>query len=206
MLRIFQIIGIILLALGLAACSSLPPAAQEVASTFQATPTVETHPLSTRTGMQEIDQVLDVVASGDAEGLRALVQFTSAECTLQEGLGGPPKCRAGEAEGTPVDVLPFLGPEGSFLRKDEIGNWPGIEVSGLYAIYEVAAKIDSDENYPAGEYAVLLVGQGNEPAISLRLRDGKILRVDFLLDHSPEELNGWLQREASKLIVAPLSQ
>src|SRR5215208_5501156 len=79
MLRIFQIIGIILLALGLAACSSLPPAAQEVASTFQATPTVETHPLSTRTGMQEIDQVLDVVASGDAEGLRALVQFTSAE-------------------------------------------------------------------------------------------------------------------------------
>jgi hypothetical protein len=121
-------------------------------------------------------------------------------------LGGPPKCLPGEGEGTPVEVLPFLGPEGSFLRKDEIKNWQGFEASGIFAIYEVSTSAVSDENYPAGQYAILFVGKENQPAISLRVKDGKIVRVDYVFDDSRESLDATLQREAAKLILAPVTR
>ena len=142
-------------------------------------------------------------ASRDIQKLRSLVQFTSARCTQLDGLGGPPKCLQDEGEGTRVDVLPFLGPEGSFLRKDEIENWQGFEVSGLFAIYAVSSDALSDENYPAGQYAILFVGNDKQPAISLHISNGRTVRVDYIFDNSLESLDAILQREAARLILAP---
>jgi hypothetical protein len=102
-----------------------------------------------------------------------------------------------------LEVLPFLGPEGSFLRKDEIENWPGIEASGLYAVYQVSSTAYSDENYPAGEYAIMFTVQKNASAVSLQVSDGKIVRVDYIFDSSPEVLNAVVQRDAAKVILAP---
>jgi hypothetical protein len=164
------------------------------------------HPLETRVGIREVDQVIEAVASGKPQLLHSLVKFTTAKCTLLDGLGGPPKCRAGETEGTPVKVLPFLSSEGSFLRKDEIENWPGIEASGLYAVYRVSADVRSEECYPAGEIAIMFSGPKNEPASSLRLSAGRIVRVDQIFDPSPVSLEAILQREASELILAPVSR
>jgi len=206
MKRYFQIALTLLLFLGVSACSPASPAAQEVTPTSQATAAGAYHPLTTRTGIAEIDNILEVVASGDTEAFHALIQFTRAQCTQRDGLGGPPKCRDGEAEGTPVEVLPFLGPEGSYLRKEEIGNWPGFEAAGLYAIYEVSPDAYSDENNPAGKYALMYFDAEKESVISLRVEDGKIVRLDYNFDISPEVLNGWLQREASKVILAPLTR
>ncbi len=144
------------------------------------------HPLTTQTGIGSIDQILSAVASGDTEALRSLVEFTNAPCTQQDGLGGPPKCREGEVEGTPVDVLPFLGGEGSFLRKDEIGNSPGIDVTSVYAVYEVnAAAISSEEYYPIGKYVILFVGEGNQPAVALRIGEQGIVRVEHIFGFFP---------------------
>lgn len=191
---------LILLIAMLLACSPVTPVAQG------ATPTSagEYHPLTTRTGMEEVDNVVDVVASGDPQKLRSLIQFTNTKCTKAEGLGGPPKCREGEAEGTPVEVLPILGPEGHFLHKEEIEQWTGIDVDGLYAIYEVSSNAYSEPDYPSGEYAVMFFDTENQAVISLRVADGRVVRVDYLLDTSPEELNGWLEREASNVILAPV--
>jgi hypothetical protein len=152
--------------------------------------------------MDEIDRVLE--ASRDADQLRSLIQFTSARCTTLEGLGGPPKCRPGEEDGALVEVLPFLGPEGYFLRKEEIRDWPGFEPHGILAIYEVSAAAFSDENYPAGTYAILFAEKKDRPIISLRVTQGRIVRVDTIFDPSPDGLNEIVQREAAKLILAPL--
>jgi len=173
-------------------------------TTPQSTFTQAYHPITTRTGIEEIDRILD--ASSDVQMLRPLIQFTTTKCTRLDGLGGPPKCREGEADGMPVDVLPFLGPEGSFLRRDEIEKWPGFEVSGLFAIYEVSPEAYSEEYAPAGQYAILFVGKENQPAISLRVTKSGIVRVDYVFDDSPESLEAILQREAAKLIVAPVSR
>lgn len=188
-----------MLLMGTVACSPKMPANQESTSTSQST-----HPLTARTGIKEIDRILD--AGSDVQKLRSLIEFTSAKCTKQDGLGGPPKCLSGEGEGTPVEVLPFLGPEGSFLRKADIEHWPGFETSGIYAIYEVSSKAFSDENYPAGRYAILFLGKENQPAISLRVKDGRIVRVDYVFDDSPESLEATLQRESARLILAPAAR
>ena len=199
MQRYFQFTFALLLIAGVAACS--PEMA--TTATLQPALTETYHPLTTRTGIEEIDRILD--ASGDVQKLRSLIQFTSTQCTKRDGLGGPPKCLQDEEEGAPVEVVPFLGPEGSFLRKDEIQNWQGFEASGLYAIYEVSSSAFSDQNYPAGQYAIVFVGKDNQPAISLRISNGRIVRVDYIFEHSIESLDAILQRETAKLILEPKS-
>jgi hypothetical protein len=198
----FHITLIALLIFGISACFPLKATTQE--ATSQPATAKTYHPLTTRTGIEEVDRILE--ASGDVQMLRSLIQFTIAKCARLEGLGGPPKCPENETEGTPVEVLPFLGPEGSFIRRDEIDKWPGFEVSGLYAIYKVSPEAYSEQYYPAGQYAILFVGKENQPAISLRVTKSGIVRVDYVFDDSPESLEAILQREAAKLIVAPVSR
>lgn len=196
----------VLLTLVIAACAPAAPASQETAPPQQVASAEPFHPLSTQTGNEAIDQVLEAVSRGDPQSLRSLVEFTNAVCTQQEGLGGPPKCREGEAEGTPVEVLSFLGGEGSFIRKDDIGNWTGITASGIYAIYEVnAAVISSEQYYPIGKYVVLFVSGENQPAVALRIGERGIVRVDTIFDSSPESLRAIVEREASTVILAPKS-
>ena len=105
-----------------------------------------------------------------------------------------------------MEVLPFMGPEGHFMSKNEIENWQGIEVSGLYAIYRVSAAVTYEEYYPAGEVAIIFVAPENRPAVSLRISEGGIVRVDHVFETSPESLEAILEREASELILAPVSR
>jgi len=101
-------------------------------------------------------------------------------------LGGPPKCLAGEADGTLVEVLPILSSEGTFLKKSDLDTWK-LNVSELYAVYQVSDKAFSDENYPAGEYALVFVGDADAPtSITLQVRDGGIVRVDYGFSYPPE--------------------
>src|SRR5215207_2136767 len=194
---------LILLVSAISACSPAAASTQGTPPAVQPTPAEEFHPLTTRTGREEIDHILDIVAGGDAQTLRSLIQFTDAACTRLDGLGGPPKCREDEAEGTPVEVLPILSSEGSYLRSDEIETWPGLNVSGLYAIYEVSPAVIAEPYFPVGEYVIVLLENGNEPPIALRASAGRIVRVDYLLDPATETLDALLQREAANVILAP---
>jgi hypothetical protein len=135
-----------------------------------------------------------------------LIQFTTAECTKAEGLGGPPKCAEGEAEGTPVEVLPFMGGEGSFLRSEEIGNWPGVDAAGLYAVYEVSPAVPFEQYYPAGKYVILLAAKAGQSSVALRVDEGRIVRIDYLPDGSLEQLKAMLEREAGTVTLPPPGQ
>ncbi|HEX9839134.1 MAG TPA: hypothetical protein VGA72_07305 [Anaerolineales bacterium] len=206
-MRLFtQKIGLLICVFLISACVPLSTPAQATAPELEPTSTQNYHPLETRVGIEEIDQVLSAVASGDPQLLRSLVRFTTAKCTLLDGLGGPPKCREGEAEGTTVEVLPFMSGEGSFIHREDIENWQGIEVSGLYAIYRVSAAVQSEQYYPVGEVAIIFLAPENRPAVSLRLSEGGIVRVDHIFETSPESLEAILEREASELILAPGSR
>lgn len=203
MIRAFPILLLILLGFAVGACAPVTPATPEAAPSPEATQTVERpYPLTTRTGNAEIDAVLEAVESGQVEDLHALLQFSTLECTRQDGLGGPPKCLEGEDEGTVVEALPFLGGEGSFLRKEQLENWKGVDVTGIYAIYDVSPEVYSDEYYPAGEQTILLASSRDDQPIALRLIDGKIVRIDYLFDFGMESLEAILQREASDVILA----
>ncbi|UYN90353.1 MAG: hypothetical protein KIT08_03720 [Anaerolineales bacterium] len=134
--------------------------------------------LNERTGIAELDSIIEIALSGDAAQLRSLIEFTPAYCTNAEGLGGPPKCLPDEAEGAMVEVLPFLGAEGNFIRRSDIESWNGVQIESLYAVYEVSDAAYSDENYPRGEYAlVFLTDRG--ASITLQVTKGRIVRIDY---------------------------
>lgn len=187
--------GVLLLSVMLlVACTS--PAATETAG----------YPLDTRTGLTDIDPVLAAVASGDPEELRGLIQYTNAPCTWKDGLGGPPKCREGEAEGTVLEVLPYLGSEGTFIRKSEIANWPGIDAAALYAVLGVGEKARREEYYLPGEYVALFLQNDNRDGVALHITDGRVVRVDTMLPGSPDPFAGYIEQDpldASKVILAP---
>lgn len=157
--------------------------------------------LSTRTGIAEVDAVLAAVESGDPQQLRALFRFTTVACTKADGLGGPPKCQENEAEGTFVDVFPFLGPEGHFIREAELSNFPGVNVISVYAVYQVSNSAYSEDAYPAGEYAVVFNGHENQPNVIVQIRNG-IVRMDYIFPTT--SLDEIIQRDSIKLILAPV--
>ncbi len=195
------------LLLAVTACTPVAPASEAVLPTEAAASAAPYHPLTSQTGIQTVDQVLQAVAGDDPDALRALIEFTKAACTYQDGLGGPPKCREGEAEGTHVEVLAFLGSEGGHVRKDEMENWPAlVKATGVYAVYEVnAAAISSEEYYPVGKYVIVFVDEENRAATALRIGEGGIVRIDDIIDSSPENLRAMVEREASAVILPPKS-
>ena len=166
------------------------------------------HDADTRTGLEEVDQIIEIVLTGDMNELRKKIKFTTSSCTHVMALGGPPTCREGEAEGTLVQVLPFLGAEGSHLRRDEINEWQGIDVAGLYAVYRVSDEAFSDKDYPAGEYGIVFRTKYPQDIVTLQVENGSIVRIDstFIqqIDSNfsiPPEMN--FERNAEGIILPP---
>jgi hypothetical protein len=191
--------GILTAALVLSGCAPSTSTAQPAGLN-------EYSPLDTRTGIREVDNVLAAVASGNPRELYALVNYTVAPCTTAEGLGGPPKCTEGEAEGTLLEVLPLIGSEGGFIRKNEIGRWQGIDVVALYSVYRVSETALNEEYYPPGEYLIIFVPRENEPAVDLRVANGGIVRVNYHFDVFPESLQTIIVRDSSEVILVPKSR
>ncbi|MBK8616889.1 MAG: hypothetical protein IPN96_07205 [Anaerolineales bacterium] len=119
------------------------------------------------TGVLELDRIIGAALRGDTDELKSLMKFDQVECTVTEGLGGPPKCMDGEQAGTMVEVFPILDIEGHFLRKADLESWNGLNVSALAAVYEVSDAAYSDENYPAGQYAIVFIGADENTSVTL---------------------------------------
>lgn len=162
-----------------------------------------TYSLETKTGIEDIDNVLAAVASGDRAQLESLIQYTTAPCTTLEGLGGPPKCLEGEAEGTLVEALPSIGSEGSFVRSTEIDTWTGVDAEALFAVYRVSEEGVEEEYYPRGAYAIVFLSSENGVGVTLRISDGRIVRVDYPFYASLQELKNIVEQDALEVILMP---
>ncbi len=141
-------------------------------------------------GVLELDKIIDAALRGDKDGLKSLMKFNQVKCTVAEGLGGPPKCLAGEQDGTVVEALPILDSEGHFLRKADLESWSGLDVSALFAVYEVSESAYSDENYPAGQYAIVFVGADQVTSWTLQVDQGTIIRMDHGFEFPPSIPDG----------------
>lgn len=58
-------------------------------------------------------------------------------------------------------------------------------------------------NYPRGNYGVILVGADNSSNVVLHIKEGGIIRIDYLADGSPDPLASALERGAAEIILAP---
>jgi hypothetical protein len=209
---------IILVSLLLGACN-FPQ--EQVASTIEPTPmkeipaqpvsgapTVEptlatlqlaVYPPETRTGIVELDRIIDAVLAHDAEELQSLTHYMLIGCTHTMGLGGPPKCEPDEEEGTLVESIPVLGVEGYHQRREDFEGWQGPDVLGLLTVYRVSSQAYSDEAYPAGEYALAFLDAKDMSDITLQVTDGNVVRFDHGF---PGSLQSDLERDADEVLLA----
>ena len=99
-------------------------------------------PREIKTGIPEVDFVIDTILSNDLEARQALVRFVTAGCTTADGLGATPKCESGQAEGTLVEFFPLGGPgEGHSVPASEVGRVLEFEAESLYAAYVVSEDL-----------------------------------------------------------------
>jgi hypothetical protein len=151
--------------------------------TSTSTPTASTE--ISLTGVEELDRVIQIGLDGDIEALRSVVRYVQAECTYDDGLGGPPKCKEGEVEGETVEGLPVLAGEGHFIRMDDIDSWIGIDGTDLYAVYSVSDSAFSNPIYPSGEYAIAFINEARFMITILHIVEGQIVRADYTMGNPP---------------------
>jgi hypothetical protein len=156
------------------------------------------YPPEARTDITELNEIIDSVLKHDFQTLQGLTEYTQIGCTNTEGLGGPPKCRDDESEGTLIESIPILGPEGHHMRRAEYESWEGPDVLGLLAVYKTSAGTYTDPAYPAGEYALVFL-LGNAPeTLTLQVLAGKIIRYDYFFGGLSEDT---LEEKSSEMIL-----
>lgn len=224
-LKLFVSILFLLGAMLLAACNNQPPTDSESSpktETMITLPTLDSTPITPTpevetdgtvlsrepmreetTGIPEVDRAVEVVLGNDPGAKLALVQLTTAGCTKELGLGGPPKCESDQVQGTPVEYLPVLGPgEGMTALPEAIGRVLDFRVQALYLTYSRLEKPADDPYYSPGAYTLVFTTNETEsvPFIAVRLNEeGRIVRVDFMA-WEPESI---MEQEAWKILVQP---
>jgi hypothetical protein len=156
------------------------------------------YPPETRTTNPELDLIIDALLGHDFSTLKELTSYLQTGCTWADGLGGPPKCEKGEIEGTILEVVPFLGPEGHHSRRSDYDSWEGPDVLGLLAAYATSSGTYHDEIYPAGEFALVFLLAGGPEAITLQVTDGRIIRYDY---HFGGQTEGNLLTKAEDILL-----
>lgn len=183
--------------------STLPSPTLQVSGAPTVEPTLEAlqlavQPAEKRTGSPELDPIIDAVLAHDMAGLRELTEFTIIGCTHEMGLGGPPKCPSGEEEGTPVEVIPFLGVEGHHLNREEFNAWEGPDVLGLLAAYKVSDEVYSSEEYPRGDFALVFLEAHDITTLTLQVRQGWVIRYDYSFNVT---LQADIEAKSSEILI-----
>jgi hypothetical protein len=170
-----------------------PPNDQAIDVTFTPTPSPSIdieYPPDTRTGIEELDRVIDSIMSQDLSCRLELVRFTNSGCTTSDGLGGPPKCKSDEADGTMVEAFPVSSGEGHHVRPDNIQATFDFTVRGLFAIYVVPEDAYRADYWPAGDYGLVFTTEegGFLHTVTVLAEEGQIVRLDFGFGWPPFEM------------------
>ena len=161
------------------------------------------YPPDMRTGIDEIDTVIDAILSEDIDAKLDLVRITTAPCTMGTGLGGPPQCKGEEKEGTLIDVFPISYGEGIFIRPGSLSEVFSFSVRGLFTVYKVPEDVFKAEYWPAGDYGIVFTSEddGQSHIIIVLVEDGRIVRLGFDYDWPPFDL---VWGKSDEFILSPI--
>jgi len=154
------------------------------------TPTPATTPTSAprSTGIAALDAIIAAAERGDAAAMQAAIQYTATACiATPQGIGAPPFCRAGEPEGTKVDVIPLAQCEGFFGRPDELQMDTLAGGATLYAVYRASAA----QQFPPGKYWAIFArsdASSRPPAFAIVMNDDRIVGIHFGCDMKPAQM------------------
>ncbi len=159
-----------------------------------------------RTGIPEVDRVIEAVLSEDVDTLVALVRYEQAECSTSEtsDFPEPPRCEAGQAEGSAVDVFVSGSCKPAYVSREEVPGFLrlNIEDAGLsvYAVYSTKSHpgLDSD-------YRVVFQGpEGREDTggAGIAIDDGGIASLTFVCG-SITDMARFLESAGADVILPP---
>jgi hypothetical protein len=163
-------------------------------------------PREIKTGIPEVDFVIDTILSNDLDARQSLVRFVTACCTTADGSGVTPKCENGQADGTLLEYFPLGGPgEGHSVLTSEVASVLEFEAESLYAAYIVSEALPDRVEFPHGTYALFFTtvssGESNKASVILYVDDeGHIVRLDGL---AGMPLDFYFQQKAADLIDPP---
>jgi hypothetical protein len=156
-------------------------------------PTATAQPTATAEGgltrIPEVEAVIAVLFAGDPEAVEARIGYASVACAVAPtGLGAPPQCPEGVADGTPVDALPWAQCEGTYIFPEDIENTvqflstPGASLFGIYRV---------EESFPPGEFVALYTKTGGtirpDGAYGVFMDEGLITGLHAGCNQTPEE-------------------
>lgn len=151
-------------------------------------------PTNAYTNVPEVDEAIAIILSNNLADKRTIVEYTTVGCTNADGLGGPPKCEAGVAEGTAITYFPVLGPgEGHPVLPGNIDQTLDFTVTELAAVYRPSPETYRSPDYPIGEYSLVFARTGDETPVTVQLTNGRMIRLDFSpypLDFLLQNING----------------
>ena len=157
-----------------------------------------------RSGIAAVDAAIDAVVAGDVDAVQRLVRYTPTACDAHpRGIGGPPACRAGEADKTFVDVLAAAQCEGFYVRSGEFDAHSIVAPnSRLYAVYRA-----SPSSFPPGDDVVIFShpastpGAQSDAGYALLMNDRGIVGVHYGCSQTPEQFVKF--ERLTDAIVAP---
>ncbi len=94
------------------------------------------------------------------------------ECTLRPGIGGPPRCAAGEPEGTIVRVFPFLGCEAEHIREEVLPAFLQQTVLARHRSLHSVIALDGEvlsPLFPRGQFGLILELESTDNLVAGRL-------------------------------------
>jgi hypothetical protein len=158
---------------------------------------------SARTGIEQIDQAIDVVLNGDETDRLALLMMITAGCVEDEFGVGPPLCPAGTPAGTKLEVFPYrLYRETEFATGDELPDLVSFDPGGLYAVRPIKDGFQ-ETWWPLGAYDLFFASGDHTNTIEVILDEsGSIVRLEFS-ELTPVEL---LYGYSGEFILAPMEQ
>jgi hypothetical protein len=186
-----------LLLAGAGAAAACASTAESPEHTPAATPTSAAR----ETGTAALDAIIAAAVRGDTAALQAAIQYTPTACiTTPQGIGAPPFCRAGEAEGTKVDVIPLAQCEGFFARSDELRMDALAGAATLYAVYRASAA----DQFPPGKYWAIFArsnASSRPPAFAIVMNDDRIVGIHFGCDMKAAQMAEF--ERLTDVVVAP---
>jgi hypothetical protein len=161
-----------------------------------------------RSGVAQVDSVIDAFEEQDRETIQQMLQFTSVPCTEGTDTATRPRC-LGEPDGTNVEVFVANECEPGWRRPDSIDR---VLDDAMALGPEVYAAFNTPENfYLEGRYAVVFEGNDTRInaeglkrylAVGVEADSGLITGmafgcsidepVHFLLPHLNEGFDDWL--------------
>ena len=111
------------------------------------------------TGVADVDTVIHALTSRDMANVLPLLQFYSTPCTTVLGGGGPPKCAAGQSEGTSVSVFPYSQCEPQYLAEGSADIPFAALIPGgatVYAVVKQTPIAPSQTQRPLGSYGIVI--------------------------------------------------